>query len=94
MEKLGWFIQDIQRKTLHYLELTMPLRKYIDIRQKEKTCRYTPLITDIRGYQWSLNCFKVSRTGFVNTMNKVIVNTMQCSAVQCTTLHKFIKKEI
>ena len=62
----------------------MPLNKNIDDRNKEKTLKYTPFLTDITGYNCTLNCFEISSTGFKNTLNKTTLNT----------LHTFIRKSI
>ena len=77
-------IIDEHKKTLHIFELTMPLNRNIDDRNKEKTLKYTPFPTDIIGYNCTLNCFEISSTGFINTRNKTTLNT----------LHTFIKKSI
>ena len=77
-------IMDEHKKTLHIFELTMPLNRNIDDRNKEKTLKYTPFLTDITGYNCTLNCFEISSTGFINTRNKNTLNS----------LHKFIKKSI
>ena len=77
-------IMDEHKKTLHIFELTMPLNRNIDDRNKEKTMKYTPFLTDITGYNCTLNCFEISSTGFINTRNKTTLNI----------IHKFIKKSI
>ena len=46
---------DEHKKTL---ELTMPLNRNIDDRNKEKTMKYTPFLTDITGYNCTLNCLR------------------------------------
>ena len=56
----------------------------IDQRNKEKTDKYTPFITDITGYSCKLNCFEVSSTGVINVRNKSTLNS----------LYKFIRKNI
>ena len=77
-------IMDEHKTTLHIVELTMPLNRNIDDRNKEKTLRYTPFLTDITGYNCTLNCYEISSTCFINTRNKTTLNI----------IHKFIKKSI
>ena len=77
-------IIDEHTKTLHIYELTVPLTMNSDQRNKEKTLKYTPFVTDITGYTCKLNCFEVSSTGVINVRNKSTLNT----------LHKFIRKDI
>ena len=77
-------IADIQNKTLHIFELTMPLNKHIDTRHQEKTHKYTPFITDITGYKCTLNCFEVSSTGFINSRNKQTLHS----------LHSIMRKDL
>ena len=77
-------IMDEHKTTLHIVELTMPLNRNIDDRNKEKTLKYTPFLTDITGYNCTLNCFEIKSTGFINTRNKTTLNI----------IHKFIKKSI
>ena len=54
----------------------------IDTRNKEKTHKYTPFITDITGFKCNLNCFEVSSTGFISTRNKSTL----------LDLHKLLRK--
>ena len=75
-------IVDEIKKNLHIYELTVPLYSNIDARHMEKTCKYTPFITDITGLSCKLNCFEVSSTGFISTRNKETL----------LTLHSFMKK--
>ena len=72
------------KKVKHMNKLTCPPNMNIDIRNKEKTQKYTPSITDITGFKCELNCFEVSSTGFISTRNKA---TLQ-------NLYKLIRKGI
>ena len=56
----------------------------IDQRNREKTQKYTPFLTDITNYTCTLNCFEVSSTGYINPRNKLTL----------TTLHSFLKKDM
>ena len=56
----------------------------IEQRNLEKSRKYAPFITDITGYDCTVNCFEVSSTGFISKRNKATL----------TTLHSFIKKDL
>ena len=75
-------ILDEHKKTLHIYELTMPLNMNIDTRNKEKTQKYTPFITDITGFEGKLNYFEVTSTGFISARNKATL----------LDLHKLLRK--
>ena len=77
-------IIDEHKKTLHIYELTVPLTMNADQRNKEKSLKYSPFITDITGYTCKLNCFEVSSTGVINVRNKATLNS----------LHKFMRKDL
>ena len=62
----------------------MPLMSNIDARHKEKSNKYSHFLTDITGYTTTVNCFEVSSTGYIFTMNQ---KTLQ-------KLHKFVRKDI
>ena len=77
-------IVDEIKKKLHIYELTVPLTMNIDQRNREKTQKYTPFLTDITNYTCTLNCFEVSSTGYINPRNKLTL----------TTLHSFLRKDV
>ena len=77
-------IFDNDKKILHIYELTLPVTMNIDQRNTEKTQKYSHLITDITGYNCTVNSFEVSSTGFINKRNKSTL----------LTLHKFMKQDI
>ena len=77
-------IVDEIKKKLHIYELTVPLTMNIDQRNREKTQKYTPFLTDITNYTCTLNCFEVSSTGYINPRNKLTL----------TTLHSFLRKDM
>ena len=69
-------IVDEIKKKLHIYELTVPLNMNIDQRNREKTQKYTPFLTDITNYTCTLNCFEVSSTGYINPRNKLTLTTL------------------
>ena len=77
-------IVDKHMKTVHIYELTVPLSVNIDIRNREKSNKYAPFITDMTGYTCTVNCFEVSSTGYINSRNKSTL----------TTLHKLMRKDL
>ena len=77
-------IIDSAKKKLHIFELTVPLTTNIDQRNSEKSRKYAPFITDITGFDCTVNCFEVSATGFISKRNKATLST----------LHSFMSKEI
>ena len=77
-------IIDSAKKKLHIFELTVPLTTNIDQRNTEKSRKYAPFITDITGFDCTVNCFEVSATGFISNRNKATLST----------LHSFMTKEI
>ena len=77
-------IVDKHMKTVHIYELTVPLSVNIDIRNREKSNKYAPFITDMTGYTCTVNAFEVSSTGYINSRNKSTL----------TTLHKLMRKDL
>ena len=71
-------------KIVHIYELTVPLSVNIDIRNREKSNKYAPFITDMTGYTCTVNAFEVSSTGYINSRNKSTL----------TTLHKLMRKDL
>ena len=84
MVEPGIVIIDSREKKVHIFELTGPLAMNIDQRHQEKSHNYAPFLTDMTGYDCSVNCFEVSSTGFITKRNKSTL----------TTLHSFIKPDI
>ena len=77
-------IVDETNKQLHIFELTVPLTMNIDQRNREKSQKYTPFLTDITNYKCTVNCFEVSSTGYINDRNRSTL----------ATLHSFLRKDM
>ena len=56
----------------------------IEKRNLVKANKYAPFVTDITGFNCSVNCFEVSSTGFINKRNKSTLSR----------LHIFVRKDL
>ena len=91
VQKPDIVILDKHNKTIHLFELTCPLEEHIDTRHTEKSNKYAHFVTDITGYQCSVDAFEVSSRGFISTRNHTTLSTLNKYMKSSMTLSHFKK---
>ena len=77
-------IMDNHMKALHIFELTMPLTRNTESRIKEKSDKCAHFLRDTTWYKCFVNCFVVTRTGYISTRNQKTLSL----------LHKFLDRAL
>ena len=65
---------DVEKNIVNLFELTCPSEENINLRNQEKSRKYSHFLTDIP--HSTLTCFEVSSKGFLSTRNHTALNTL------------------